>query len=167
VASSRKTPPGGLKERAADTVLNAFAIVGELVDDVQTADRFFKYTALVLVLWLASAVGAFGVACPAIGPRNTIRAHLVVAGEPSAPVYMVKNESGELWQDVEILVNGRYRSTLAQLEASGRLTISSAVIFDSAGNRPPSSLRVTEIEVRVAEPEGAAILLKGGEAQRE
>ncbi len=148
-------------------MLNAFAIVGELVDDVQNADRFFKYKALVLVLWLASAVGAFGVACPASGPRNTIRAHLVVAGDASSPVYMVKNESGELWQDVEILVNGRYRSTLAQLDAAGSLTISSAVIFDSSGNRAPSSMRVTEIEVRVTEPEGAAVLLKGGEVQRE
>lgn len=165
--SNRRSRGGTFQERAADAVLNSFAIVGELVDDFQNADRFFKYKALVLFLWLASAVGAFGIACPSTGPRNTIRAHLVVAGDPAAPVYMVKNQSGELWQDVEIIVNGRYRSTLAQLEAAGSLTISPAVIFDSTGNRAPSGLHVTDIEVRVTEPGGAAILLKGGERQKE
>lgn len=145
-----------------DTVLNAFSVLGELVEDFRTADRFLKYKALVLGLWLLSAVGAFGVACPARGPSNTMSARLVVGGDASAPIYMVKNGSEEPWRDVEILVNGAYRSTMSQLEAEGSVTISPAVIFDASGERPPSGLRVTDIEVHVGDPEGAAILLKRG-----
>ena len=165
--TSRRGARQGLKEQAADAVLNAFAIIGEMVDDFRSADRFFKYKALVLVLWLASAIGAFGVACPAGGPSNTAGARLVVGGDRSSPAYMVKNASDEPWQDVEILVNGKYRSTLVQLEPQGTITISPAVIFDTTGTRAPSDLRVTDIEVRVGEPEGGAVLLKAGEAQKE
>jgi hypothetical protein len=155
------------RDRAADALLNTLAVLGELVEDFKTADRFFKYKALVLALWLASAVGAFGVACPSTAAHNNIDARLIVGGEPAAPIYMVKNASDEVWQDVEIVVNARYRSTMAQLEPEGSLTISSAVIFDATGNRAPSGLEVTEIEVHIGEPEGSALLLKEGAIQNE
>jgi len=155
------------RDRAADALLNSLAVLGELVEDFKTADRFFKYKALVLALWLASAVGAFGVACPSTATHNDIDARLIVGGEPSAPIYMVKNASDEIWQDVEIIVNRKYRSTLAQLDPEGSLTISSAVLFDATGGRAPTELQVTEIEVQVAEPEGSAHLLKGGAIQGE
>jgi hypothetical protein len=165
-ASSRLTR-GQVQERAADTVLNAFSILGEVFEDFRRADRYFKYKALALLLWLGSVVGAFGVACPDVVPRNPIRAHLVVGNEGGAPVYMVENLSNSAWQDVEIVVDGRYRATLSQLESNGGVTLSPAVLFDADGHRAPPALRIAEIEVRVTDPEASVVLLHAGEpAQR-
>jgi hypothetical protein len=155
-----------MQERTADTVLNAFSILGEVFEDFRRADRYFKYKAMVLGLWLASVVGAFGVACPDAGPRNPIRAHLVVSGESAVPIYMVQNLSNGTWQDVEIIVDGRYRATQSQLESNAGVTLSSAVLFDSDGARAPAALRISDIEVRVNDPEATVLLLQAGEPQQ-
>lgn len=155
-----------LQEGAIDTILNSVSILGEVIEDFRSSDRFFKYKALVLGTWLLFTVGAFGVACPTTGPTNDIDARLVVSAEGSTPVYMVKNESSDVWEGVEITVNGQYRSTLAQLEAQGgNITLSPAVLFDDTGKRAPSSLIITEIVVHVLEPDATVVLLKGGSPQ--
>jgi hypothetical protein len=152
-----------VKERTADTVLNAFSILGEVLEDFRRADRYFKYKALVLVCWLAAVVASFAVAFPDLAPKNPIRAHLVVSGDAASPVFMVENLSNGPWQDVEIIVNGRYRATQTQLESNGGIALSPAVLFDADGRRAPSTLRIGEIEVRVTDPEGTVTLLQAGE----
>lgn len=155
-----------LKEGAADTLLNSVSILGEVLEDFRTSDRFFKYKALVLTLWFALTVGAFGVACPNEGPTNDIDAKLVVSGDATNPIYMVKNESKDAWENVEIVVNGGYRSTMATMEAlGGNVTLSPAVLFDADGKRAPSTLQVTDITVEVREPEASVVLLKNGVPQ--
>ncbi|MEW6430332.1 MAG: hypothetical protein AB1730_02385 [Myxococcota bacterium] len=155
-----------LKEGAADTVLNAVSILGEVLEDFRTSDKFFKYKALVLTLWFALTVGAFGVACPNEGPTNEIDAKLVVRGDASSPIYMVKNESDDDWESVEIVVNGGYRSTMATLEKmGGNVTLSPAVLFDPNGKRAPSDLRITDITVQVHDPQATVVLLKDGVPQ--
>jgi hypothetical protein len=152
-----------LKEGVADTVLNSFSILSEVVEDFKSSDRFFKYKAGVLSLWFLLAIGAFGIACPSSGPSNDISAALVVSGDASSRIYMVKNESSDTWQDVEIIVNGAYRSTMSQMPAEGgNATLSSAVLYDDSGKRAPSSLQITDIVVKVREPEASVDLLKGG-----
>lgn len=153
-----------LREGAADTLLNSFSILGEVVEDFRSSDRFFKYKAMVISLWFLLAIGSFGIACPSTGgPSNDINAALVVSGEASAPIYMVKNESTDVWKDVEIIVNGKYRSTMSQLQGEGgNTTLSSAVLFDDQGKRAPSTLPITNIVVKVREPEGEVTLLRDG-----
>lgn len=173
VSASRPHPLAGeapkklnrerLQEGAVDTLLNSVSILGEVLEDFRRSDRYFKYKALVLTLWLATSVGAFGVACPSTGPTNDIRAVLIVSGDANTPIYMVKNDSSEPWQGVEILVNGAYRSTANQLAAEGgSATLSAAVLYDADGKRAPARLAITEITVKVREPEGEVTLLRGG-----
>lgn len=152
-----------LREGAADTLLNSFSILGEVVEDFRSSDRFFKYKAMVISLWFLLAIGSFGIACPSTGPSNDINAALVVSGEAASPIYMVKNESAEMWKDVEIVVNGKYRSTMSQLPPEGgNTTLSPAVLFDDKGKRAPSSLSITEIVVKVRDPEAEVALLRDG-----
>lgn len=152
-----------IREGAADTLLNSFSILGEVVEDFRNSDRFFKYKAMVISLWLLLAIGSFGIACPSTGPSNDINAVLVVSGEASAPIYMIKNESSDVWKDVEIVVNGKYRSTMTQMEPEGgNTTLSSAVLFDDSGKRAPSTLPITDIVVKVRDPEGEVALLRDG-----
>lgn len=164
----KKLTSTALKAGAVDTLLNSVSILGEVVEDFRSQDRFFKYKALVLTTWALLTIGAFGVACPTTGPSNNINARLVVSGEAGNPIYMVKNESPDSWQDVEIIVNGEYRSTMSQIEPNGgNVTLSPAVIFDANGNRAPSKLRIVDIEVRVREPEENVVLLRGGTPQHQ
>jgi hypothetical protein len=164
---AKKATHERLKESAADTVLNSVSILSEVIEDFRTADKFFKYKAMVLALWFTLTVGAFGVACPQNdGPTNEIEAKLVIATDGSSPIYMVKNESSEDWENVEIIVNGGYRSTMATLEAKGgNITLSPAVLFDANGKRAPSTLQITDITVQVANPEATVVLLKHGMPQ--
>lgn len=159
-AGPQKATGDRLKESASDTVLNAFSILSEVIDDFKSSDRFFKYKALVLTVWLLLSVGAFGVACPGGGSTNELNASLVPAGDG---VYMVKNESSDAWEDVEIIVNGRYRATQARVEASGgNVTLSPGVLWDESGKRAPSSLTISDITVKAREPEAEVPLLRGG-----
>ena len=152
-----------LKEGALDTLLNSVSILSEIAEDFRTSDRFFKYKALVLIGWLTLSVTSVGVACGNQGPSNDINAVLVAGGDASRPVYLVKNESLEVWQDVEVLVNGQYRATLAQMEANGgSIALSPAVLFDAAGKKAPSDLVIIEIVVNVSEPNESVTLLSGG-----
>ncbi|MFO0595974.1 MAG: hypothetical protein U0228_11730 [Myxococcaceae bacterium] len=163
LAGERGPTSARLKEGAADTLLNSLSILGEVVEDFKNSDKFFKYKAGVLSLWFLLMIGAFGIACPSTGPSNDLSAALVATGEAGRQIYMVKNEGTEPWQDVEIVVNGEYRATMTTIEPEGgNVTLSSAILFDEKGKRAPSPLQITEIEVRVREPEGAAVLLHNG-----
>jgi hypothetical protein len=159
----RKITGSRIREGAADTILNSFSILGEVVEDFKSSDRFFKYKAMVISLWFLLAIGSFGVACPSTGPSNDINAVLVVGNDGVSNVYMVKNESTEAWQDVEIIVNGTYRSTMSNMPAEGgNATLSSAVLFDDKGKRAPDGLNITDIVVKVRDPEAEVSLLQGG-----
>jgi hypothetical protein len=159
-AAPQRATGDRLKESASDTVLNAFSILSEVIDDFKSSDRFFKYKALVLTTWLLLSVGAFGVACPGSGSTNDLNASLVPAGDG---VYMVKNESSDVWQDVEIIVNGKYRATQSRVEASGgNVTLSPGILWDEAGKRAPSSLTISDITVKARDPEAEVPLLRGG-----
>lgn len=160
----KKLDKAALKEGAIDTLLNSVSILSELADDFRSSDRFFKYKAGVLITWLLLSVSSVGVACGNQGPTNDINAVLVVGGDAARPIYLVKNESLEVWQDVEVSVNGQYRATLAQMEANGgSIALSSAVLFDQAGAKAPSALVITEIVITVSEPNETVTLLRGGQ----
>jgi hypothetical protein len=162
----KKIDKAAIKEGAADTLLNSVSILSEIAEDFRTSDRFFKYKAGVLVMWLMLSVTSVGIACGDQGPTNDINAQLIVASNGSSNVYLVKNESLEVWQDVEVVVNGAYRATLAQMEANGgSIALSAAVLFDAAGKKAPSNLVITDIVVNVSEPNESVTLLKGGQKQ--
>jgi hypothetical protein len=157
-----------LKEGAADTLLNSVAILGEVIEDFKSSDRFFKYKAMVLTLWLMSTIGSFGIACGGkAGPTNDIDAVLVVSGEPSRPIYMIKNDGTDPWVDVAIVVNGTYSSTMSQLAPNGgSVTLSSAVLFDAKGQRAPANLVISDVLITVRDPEAEVPILQGGQPMK-
>ena len=160
----KKLDKAVIKEGAVDTLLNSVSILSELADDFRSSDRFFKYKAGVLVVWLMLSVTSVGVACGNQGPTNDINAVLVVGGDAAKTIYLVKNESLEVWQDVEVAVNGKYRATLAQMEANGgSIALSPAVLFDPAGAKAPANLVITDIVITVSEPNETVTLLRGGQ----
>lgn len=171
VSAARMTPLPPVSRRVTgehlalvtkDTALNAAGILRDVWDDFKSSDRYFKYKALVLVCWLGLSVTSVGVACPSSSSSNAIGARLVIAGDAAAPIYMVKNDSPNPWQDVEVLVNGTYRSTAAQVDPNRDITLSPVVLYDAAGNRAPTGLSITEISVQVGTDEKVE-LFQGGQ----
>ncbi len=153
-----------VKEGATETLLNSVGLLSDVVDDFKSSDRFFKYKAMVVASWLLLSISSVIVACPSqVGPSNDINAALVVGGEPSRPIYMVKNDGEKPWQDVEITVNGSYRAVQGTVKANGdSITLSPVMLFDQKGNKAPPTLVITDIEVHAGDPEGTAKLLAGG-----
>jgi len=140
-----------LREGASDVVLNGVSILGDVVEDFRRSDRFFKYKAMVLGIWVLLSVTSFMVACPGGGSTNSFGARLVVAGSANEPIYMVKNDSDHQWDNVEVTVNGHWHATAAQIEPNREWVLSPVLLFDGDGRPAGSDLKVTDIEVKVGD----------------
>lgn len=149
-----------LREGATDTALNLAGMLRDLVADFRSADRFFKYKAGIIAAWVLLSVTSFFIACPR-STENDIGARLVLAGDSTRPIYMVKNEGDEPWTEVTIIVNGTYRAAVAQIAPNGDVTLTPKQLLGPDGNIAPPELKVTELEVRTAE--GNTTLLKAGQ----
>ena len=86
-----------------------------------------------------------------------------VAGETSDRVYMVKNDSDDVWSSVQITINGRYFMTADQLRPYGDITLSPRLMANETEKEAPSNLVITEIHVSCSE--GDAYLLRNGQPQ--
>lgn len=158
----RRVSGEAIREGAVDTMLNGAGLLRDVWDDFRNSDRYFKYKAAVLVCWLFLTVTSIGVACPTSGFRtSSMGARLVIAGDANAPIYMVKNDGKEPWQDVTVIVNGTYRSTAAQIDVNNDVTLSPVVLYDDKGTRAPADLKISQIELQVGEDK--TTLLEGGQ----
>jgi hypothetical protein len=158
----KKITKAVVREGAVEVLLNAFSILKEIAEDFRSSDRFFKYKALVLSVWLVLSITSVGVSCAGgSGPAvNSFGARLVVAGEGSTRAFMVKNDSDDEWQSVQITVNGRYYVTAAQLRPYGDISLSPRLMFDENGKEAPGDLAIRDVHLSCNE--GEAFLLKGG-----
>ena len=160
----KKLTKEAVREGAIDVLLNSFSILREIAEDFRNSDRYFKYKALVLSMWLMLVATSVGVSCAGGPAGNSFGARLIVAGDSHDRAYMVKNDSEDEWQSVQITVNGKYYVTAAQLRPYGDISLSPRLMFDEAGKEAPASLVISEIHLSCNE--GDAYLLKGGQLQQ-
>jgi len=165
VSTSKKLTKAKLQEGFVDTLMNSVSILAEMMEDFRSSDRFFKYKAGVLGVWLFMTVSTFAVACPGQGPSNDIDAQLIVGTGSSGQVYSVKNASNARWLTVKVVVNSAYVTTLNQVEQNGQVPLYPSVLYDTNGAHAPAELYISDIVVDVDEPSGQVHLLKGGQVQ--
>ncbi len=153
-----------LKEGAADTALNVVGILRDLWDDFRSSDRFFKFKALIVGAWVALSAAGIVVACPGgFEPSNSIGARLVTSQVLDTPVFMIVNESDEVWEDVIVEVNGTWRAAVARVPPTppqNNLTLDPKRLLGEGGNPAPANLSVTDLHVRTSE--GRAKLMEQG-----
>src|SRR5581483_1214731 len=131
-------------------------------EDFRSSDRFFKYKALVLSVWFVLSVTSIGVSCSGGGPTaNAFGARLVIAGEGAQRAFMVKNDSDDEWQAVQITVNGKYFVTAAQLRPNGDISLTPRLMFDENGKEAPGDLNIRDVHLSCNE--GEAFLFKNGQ----
>lgn len=150
-----------VKEKAADTALNALGILRDAWADFRASSRFFKYKAGIIAGWLFLSVGSIFVACPsARGPSNELGAHLVTTEVEGRVAISVRNESDEPWKQILVVVNGEYRAAHPPVEPGGMLTVTPKLLATAEGKPAPADLRVMDLEIHTSE--GKAHLVRGG-----
>ncbi len=155
--------PMRLRAGAESTALNVVAILRETWEDFRNSDRYFKYKAIILVAWAVLSLTGVGVACPApsVHRDTTLGARLVVGAEDERPALVLHNESDAAWQDVLIIVNGRYRAAVSHVEPHAFITVTPKQLMGDNGKLAPSDLQATDVELRTRK--GSAQLLEHGE----
>jgi hypothetical protein len=145
--------------------LNAFSIVRDLVDDFQNRDKFFKYKALIIAIWVAIATASVVLSCPSgNGPKNTLGARLVMARVSDTPVVMLVNESGKAWTDVVVVVNHRYRAAVSRVSSEApenNLTLEPQKLLGDNGMPAPGDLEFKTIELRTMQGRSTVLGEKG------
>jgi len=155
--------PARLRAGAESTALNVVAILRETWEDFRNSDRYFKYKAVILVAWAVLSLSGIGVACPAPSVHRdpTLGARLVMGAESEHPALVLHNESDAAWQDVLIIVNGRYRAAISHVEPHAFITVTPKQLMGDNGKLAPSDLQATDVELRTRK--GSARLLQHGE----
>ncbi len=155
--------PSRLRSGAESTALNVVAILRETWEDFLNSDRYFKYKAIILVAWAVLSLFGIGVACPApsVHRDTTLGARLVVGAVSEHPALVLHNESDAAWQDVLIIVNGRYRAAVSHVEPHAFITVTPKQLMGDNGKLAPSDLLAKDVELRTRK--GSAHLLENGE----
>ncbi|MBX5483188.1 MAG: hypothetical protein IRZ16_15310 [Myxococcaceae bacterium] len=155
-----------LKETATDTALNVVGILRDLWTDFRNSDQFFKYKAFIVAAWLVLSGAGFVVACPpSTGPSNNIGARIVRGKVLDSTVISVVNDSDDPWEDVVVVVNGVYSSSVPRVPPrdqvpDNRFTVDTKKLRDANNKPPPDSLEIQELYVRTSE--GRADLIRHG-----
>lgn len=164
---SRTTPAAPITERlkdgAEDTALNAVSLVKEGWRDFLKTNRYFKYKALVVLLWSALALAGIIEAWPeeSVHLNEQLGARLVIPPNPDYPAFMIINESDTAWKDVVVIINGEFRGTAVMVEPHSDFTLTPKQLVGKKGNVPPTNLRARDLVVRTRK--GEAVLLKDGQ----
>ncbi len=158
IASEEALPPRNAGARFRSTAenwgLNLFSIGKDAWAQVRRADLYTKLKAGVLGLWAALAIAGVMVACPqGLTPGNSLGAELILAGDSDRPIYMIRNSSSDLWEDVTVVVNGDYRLSVPRIEAGRDVTFGPKQLLGPNGALAPTSLTVTDVELRTDDDE--------------
>jgi len=134
----------------------------ELVDDLRTRDRFFRWKAAIVAGWIALSVVSLGVArsgdAPAPG-ENRLKAYVVIRPTTMGWGLLVHNQSRKPWRGVEIRLDGyTYRASSV---AAGEQLILGPFQFERDGAPLPGEHVPRAVEI--AADQGTMLLSLGDE----
>ncbi|MDQ3266147.1 MAG: hypothetical protein M3Y59_21240, partial [Myxococcota bacterium] len=173
MSAARVQPTGGgagdlkqkLRAGAEDTALNVLGAARDTLADFTRSSIYFKYKVLIAALWAVAMSGTLFVACPSnpLSASNDLGAVLVIAGDKDRPVFMVKNESEDTWQEVMLVVDKQYRVASPQVAPGGNFTVTPRQLVGANNTLAPPDLRPRHMELRTAD--GDEVLMQDGQPQ--
>jgi hypothetical protein len=103
-----------VKEGVKDLARSAVGAAGDLAADVASgyrkSSRYFRLRAAVIGTWAVLALATFWGACPSSGPTNALGAKAkLLAGSIMGSQVFVENESGQVWREVVVTLEGGWR----------------------------------------------------------
>jgi hypothetical protein len=168
-APATKKPEGPVGKRltseAQNQLLNAIAIVKELVQDFRGSDQYVKAKAGIVGGWIFISLVSIIIACPSRGVQTTAlgaRVTVLPNAERSqaAPSMTVYNTDEDAWEDAVFVVNGKYKAIVDKIDAGGIITLTPKSLLSSSGPMP-SDERFINAEMRTKD--GKAELVKDGQ----
>lgn len=158
-------PPKPLGERLKNGAIDlGYLLLGRAKDEVRDfkgQDRFFKYKAGIVALYVVLSVTSFAVACPGSTLKTRdLGAQIVVGGNRDAPVWLIKNESDDAWEDVRVIIDGRYRAAAGLVGARKNLVVTPRQLISDDGSPVPSDLRASHLELKT--DDGDVVLIERG-----
>ncbi|MGQ0508911.1 MAG: hypothetical protein ACT4TC_26715 [Myxococcaceae bacterium] len=147
---------------AQNTALNALSIFKELWADFRNSDRYFKYKALIIAIWIVLSASGFAVACPGSSAATTdFGAKLTISDFGAHPFYVIRNESTSPWSDVKVTVNGgEYHYESGAVEPGKDVGFGAKQLKGRDNRSAPETLNVRRLEIHTSA--GDAVLIKDG-----
>jgi hypothetical protein len=144
-----------VKEGVRDLARSAVDAAGELAADVATgyrkSTRYFKLRAAVIGTWALLTVVTFWGACPSSGPSNALGAKSkLLAGSIMGSQVLVENESGKVWRDVVVTLEGGWRFERRTLRPAESFVVPTAR-FEKDGATAPPGLSPKTITIECSE----------------
>jgi hypothetical protein len=158
-----------VKEGVRDLARGAIGAAGDLAADLaegyRKSTRYFKLRAAVIGTWALLSAATLWAACPSTGPANVLGAkfRLLLRSEPgvlTGTQVLVENDSGRVWRDVVVTLDGGWRYEKKTVRPQDKLVVSIAQFRKEGASAPadlePRAVTVECSEGRVTAPLGAA-----------
>jgi hypothetical protein len=158
-----------VKDGVRDLALGAMGAAGDLAADVaegyRRSTRYFKLRAAVIGTWAVLSLVTLWAACPSSGPNNALGAkfQLLLRSEPGVLMgtqVLVENDSGAIWRDVVVTLDGGWRYEKKTVRPQDKLVVSLSQFKKDGAPAPaelePRTITIECSEGRVTAPLGAA-----------
>jgi hypothetical protein len=154
-----------IKNAAEDQALNAVAVVKEGYKGFLKTNRYFKLKAAIVAVWGVFAVLGLAITFRDTGERAEERlgARLKMNSDPDHPAFMFVNDSDSPWQNVMVIINDQYRTTVVRVDPGTDFTVTPKQLAGKEGAPAPPNLHATDIVLK--SKHGEAVLMKGGQLQ--
>lgn len=146
----------GVRDLARGAVGAAGDLAADLADGYRKSTRYFRLRAAIVGTWALLSIVTIWGACPASeGPANALgaRTQLLSRNERGAimgtQVY-VENESGRLWKDVVLTLDGGWRYERRTVRPGDRLVVS-ITQFEKGGVSAPPELEPRTLTIECDE----------------
>lgn len=135
-----------VKEGVRDLARGAIGAAGDLAADLaegyRKSTRYFKLRAAVIGSWALLSVVTLWAACPSSGPTNSLGAkfQLLLRSEPgvlTGSQVLVENDSGRMWRDVVVTLDGGWRYEKKTVRPQDKLVVSIAQFQKDGASAPP------------------------------
>ena len=115
--------PASSPTAAVDRVRN---LLREAARQLRATDRYSRMRTGIVAAWLAISIATLFASCPGSGPGNALGAEFQVLSESfvGGEQILVRNESGDIWRDVVLTLDGEWRYEQRVLRPHERIVVS-------------------------------------------
>ncbi len=149
-----------VKEGVRDLARGAVGAAGDLASDLaegyRKSTRYFKLRAAIVGTWALLSVVTLWAACPGSeGPSNALGARVRLLSRTDRGAIMgtqvyVENESGRMWKDVVLTVDGGWRYERRTIRPADKLVVS-ITQFRKDGEAAPAELEPKTLTIECQE----------------
>ncbi len=129
--------PSGVR-KASRAAATAFQRASSTLGSRPRADRFLKLRASVVTAWTVTSLLTLWIACPSSAGRERLGADVQLRAEPLLGMQiLVRNDSGHIWEDVALTLDGRWTARRSTMRPDDRVVLSVTQFRQGDAAPPP------------------------------